>query len=171
MKNSHTPAIAFFGYEFQDSVQDHGNAEELARSDPRGASRPPSSYLVWLALVWPVRTVFVSSGALTGSSVRRAGSNSQRRSGRRPALRREPAPGNVRSSFVGLAECARPGGEPLQLWPFGTGVFAVSCCSPFSCLHAAVRPRGCVAIASSCQSLSWRRSGVRHWLEGMQVQV
>lgn len=60
-------------------------------------SRPPSSYPVWPAQVWLVRTVFVSSGALTGSSVRRAGSNSQRRSGRRPALRREPA---IKVTFV-----------------------------------------------------------------------
>jgi len=99
----------------------------------------------------------MSSGALTGNSARRAGDNFQRRSGRRSALRREPVPGNVHSSFARLGEPAHAGGEPQQVRPFGTGIFVVSCCSSFPHLDAVVRPCGCVEIESSCQSMSSRR--------------
>jgi hypothetical protein len=98
-----------------------------------------------------------NSSALTGNSARRAGSSSLRRSGRQSGLRREPAPGSVRSSFARIEDPAHAGCEPLQVRSFGPAMFAAAHCWPFSYVDAAVQPRVRVQMMSSCQSISSRR--------------
>lgn len=94
-----------------------------------------------------------NSRALTAYNVRRAGSSSRLRSGRRSEVRHEPAPDSVRNFFVHFEGFSPLGGGNGAPRISGTDDFSAWGWSPFSYLDAAGRPLFYVQRGLSYQSI------------------